>query len=357
MRRCLLSVVPLALLTGCAATPAQPASHGRSEPVIDAIAFGSCAREEREQPVWDAVLAQKPDLFLFIGDNMYADAPEVPNEVGTIEEAYAMLGAQPGYARLTQTVPVLATWDDHDYGKNDAGKEWFLREESQRAFLDFFGVPQDSERRSREGVYHAQTFGPEGRRVQVILLDTRYHRDALDRADPRPADRGPYRGTTDESRTMLGEAQWTWLEGVLREPAEVRLIASSIQVVPEESGWEVWANMPHERDRLFRTIARTNASGVLFLSGDRHHMEISRTVDTPTPYPMWDFTSSGLNEPEREKDEPNRHRVGPIYRGTNFGMVRIDWNASGGPVVRLTAHGVDGRKLAESEVAIRTLRE
>lgn len=355
MRRCLLPFVPLvALLAGCASTPAH---NGRNDTVIDTIAFGSCAREERPQPVWDAVLAQKPDLFLFIGDNMYADAPEVPKEVGTIEEAYAMLGAQPGYARLSETVPVLATWDDHDYGKNDAGKEWFLKSESQRAFLDFFGVPEDSERRSREGVYHAQTFGPEGRRVQVILLDTRFHRDALDRAEPRPAGRGPYRGTTDRSRTMLGEAQWDWLEGVLREPAEVRVIASSIQVVSEESGWEGWATMPHERDRLFRTIARTNASGVVFLSGDRHHTEISRMVDTPTPYPMWDITSSGLNEPEREKDEPNRHRVGPIYRGTNFGIVKIDWNASGGPVVRLVSHGEDGRVLNEAKVPLKTLHE
>jgi alkaline phosphatase D len=73
-------------------------------------------------------------------------------------------------------VPVLAVWDDHDYGANDAGAEYPMKAESQRMFLDFFGVAGDSPRRRRPGIYDARVFGPPGRRVQVILLDLRYFR-------------------------------------------------------------------------------------------------------------------------------------------------------------------------------------
>ncbi|MFX9912103.1 hypothetical protein ABTP43_20035, partial [Acinetobacter baumannii] len=77
---------------------------------------------------------------------------------------------------LRAQVPVVATWDDHDYGEDDAGGEYPMKEQSRRIFLDFWGEPVDSLRRERDGVYTSYTFGPEGRRVQLILLDLRYNR-------------------------------------------------------------------------------------------------------------------------------------------------------------------------------------
>ena len=147
--------------------------------VVSTIAFGSCAKQGQPQPVWEAIAAQRPDLFLFIGDNVYADRPDDPESVGDIAEAYRALGAQPGYQKLRSLCPLLATWDDHDFGLNDAGKEWPLKRQSQLVMLSFFREPAKSPRWSRDGVYGAWMFGPEGRRVQVILLDTRFFRDAL----------------------------------------------------------------------------------------------------------------------------------------------------------------------------------
>src|SRR5436190_18218787 len=81
-------------------------------PPLRRIAFGSCAHQDRPQPIWDAVVAARPDLFLFIGDTVYADT----TDMDAMRATYARLAALPGYQKLLRTCPVLATWDDHDYG-------------------------------------------------------------------------------------------------------------------------------------------------------------------------------------------------------------------------------------------------
>ncbi|MEM9352123.1 MAG: alkaline phosphatase D family protein [Planctomycetota bacterium] len=348
------SAAALILLAACTVLSMQAVSA--ADGVIDTIAFGSCAKEDRPQPIWDQVIAQQPDLFLFIGDNMYADSPEKPRSPGDIAEAYRVLGQQPGYQRLLRTCPVLATWDDHDYGLNDAGKEFPMKRESQQLMLMFFNEPADSLRWQREGVYGAWVFGPPGRRVQVILLDTRYHRDALRRAENwQRGNIGPYLPHEDGSPQLLGEEQWSWLGEQLKKPADLRVIGSSIQVVPYEHQWECWGNFPHERRRLYDLIGETGAGGVVMVSGDRHLMEISRDEEEAAPYPMVDFTSSGLTQDPGEADEPNRFRVSPVLRQTNFGVLRIDWGAQ--PVlVTMVGIGSEGQRLMEYAVTLDELQ-
>jgi alkaline phosphatase D len=299
--------------------------------------LGSCSDPRRPVPAFDAIVRADPDLMIFMGDNVYADTVDEKK----IRRAYRKLGQHAGFRRLKKACPLMATWDDHDFGLNDMGREHPGKAGSQRAFLDFWEVPKDSPRRGREGVYHAQVFGPEGRRVQVILLDTRYHRDALRRRPKRDSSRyaGRYLPDPDPAKTILGEAQWGWLEEQLSKPAEVRLIVSSIQFVAEDHGWETWAMFPAERGRLIELIGTTGANGVVFLSGDRHHSELSR-LDEGTPYPIYDLTSSGLNKPGLEKDEPNRHRVGERYHLSNFGLITLDWE---GPEPGMTFQIIDPR--------------
>lgn len=350
---------------------AGAASAQNAPPVIDTIAFGSCAREREPQPIWTEIVAQQPDLFLFIGDNMYADFQDdngklvmkPVTDVRRIEEAYAALGAQEGFRRIQRTCPVLATWDDHDFGANDGGKEYPLKEAAKKAFWDFFGEPPASRRRDQQGVYQSRTFGPVGQRVQVILLDTRFNRDPLEvAAKEARTRRGPFIPTADTARTVLGEEQWTWLEAQLREPAEVRLIASSIQVIADEHGFETWGNFPHERKRLYDLIAKTSAAGVIFLSGDRHLTELSverrpRDDGTVPPYELWDFTSSGLTERPQVVTDPNTFRAGPVRRETNFGIVRIQWAM---PVaktqIELIAHGDRGQIITRQTIFLDALQ-
>jgi len=323
------------------------------EAPVSRIAFGSCLGQDGVQPIWHQVLAAKPDAFVFLGDNVYADTTD-PVE---LRAAYAKLAEQPGYQALRQASRILATWDDHDYGQNDAGAENPIREASKQIFLDFFDVPKDSPRRRRDGVYHAELLGPPGRRVQIILLDTRYHRtplvwkaDATDRVDG-----GRYLPTTDPKATLLGAKQWTWLEEQLRVPAQLRIIGSSIQVVDEDYGGETWANFPLERTRLFTLLWRS--TGSLFISGDRHFAELS-VMDSEAGYPTYDLTSSSLNWSEHmfRLPERNRHRVAVLNRGDNFGLIEIDW-ARRDPLIRLKIIDEDGDTMIHHKVELSVLRE
>ena len=326
MSRAPVCFLALLLAAGPLAAQDVRTSVPDSAGALERVAFGSCAAEDRPQPFWDAVLADDPGLFLFLGDNVYGDT----ESVDTLRAKYAELGDQPGFQRLVETTPVLATWDDHDYGENDAGAAYPMKEASKDVFMDFFDIPEAAPMRERGGIYHAHTFGPEGRRVQVILLDTRTFRDRLQRRPGyvRGDTLGPYMPTDDTTRTMLGEAQWAWLEGALREPADVRLLASSIQAIPEEHGWEKWKNLPHERERLFELIRETGAEGVVLLSGDRHLAEISRLGADVVGYPLYEVTSSGLNRGGGGSAwEPNRHRLGENFRADNYGLLTLDWDA------------------------------
>lgn len=355
---------PIALLlvgTACASTPpltrtqAQPPLRARS--TSTRIAFGACAKQSDPQPVWSVIAATRPNLFLFIGDNVYADrdGPASPEDLSA---AYAALGLVPEFQRFRAQVRIEATWDDHDYGKNDGGREYPHRAAARAAFLDFFDVPAEDVRRSREGVYHAFTVGEPGRRVQVILLDTRSFRSPL---HPRPEGEswwwGRWAPSEADDQAMLGEAQWAWLEARLQEPAELRLLVSSIQVVAEDHGWEKWQNLPAERARLFDLLAKTAAEGVLILSGDRHKGELS-VMDAGLGYPLYDFTSSGLNTGHERwfHFEANQHRVATMRWGDNFGLIDVDWSAED-PQIELKLMYADGTPAFVHRLRASTLRK
>lgn len=295
-------------LGGCAPGRPDPAAQAPETPPLTRIAFGSCSDEDHPQPLWAHITARRPDLWIWLGDNIYGDTEDME----VMRRKYRMQLAEPGYRALLAGVPVVGTWDDHDYGANNAGKEYPKRAESQQLLLDFLGVPADSPRRTREGVYASHTYGPPGRQVKVILLDTRFHRDSI-----------------GSGGDVLGEEQWAWLERELRgSRAQVHLIGSSIQVVPEEQRFEKWANFPASRERLFRLVGETRAPGVVFISGDRHIAEISRVDGTAAGYPVYDVTSSGMTHTwRRDEPEANRHRIGEKLVALNYGILHIDWDA------------------------------
>lgn len=302
------------LMLGACAEPPRTSAVPPTEP-LSRIAFGSCSREDLPQPLWAPIVARDPQLWIWMGDNVYADT----GDPAALRAAYEQARRDPGYRALLARTPVIGTWDDHDFGLNDGGREWQGKDAAQQAMLDFLDEPADSPRRRRAGVYESYTYGPPGRQVKVILLDTRYHRDRYHRTEY------PVNPTGD----VLGDEQWAWLERELRgSTAQVNLIGSSIQVVPEEQGFEKWANFPAARERLFRLIGQTRAAGVVFISGDRHIAEISRIDGTAAGYPVYDVTSSGLTHTwATDREEPNRHRLGDKLVALNYGTLDIDWNA------------------------------
>lgn len=310
---------------------------------ISRIAFGSCVHQDDEQPIWRAINIEHPDLFIFLGDNIYGDT----EDMAEMQRKYQKLAANPGFQTLRRQTNLLAIWDDHDYGADDVGAEYSQKEASRKVMLDFWGEPADSARRTRdEGIYTAHIYGKPGRRVQIILLDLRWNRSALKRVSKAdyllrkvPLKMGPYEPVVDTSAQLLGEPQWQWLAQQLQQPAELRIIASSIQLLPEFTGWESWANFPHERKRLFALIDEVKANGVFIISGDTHWSEFSR-VDDATAYPLWEITSSGLTE-EWKAISPNRHRLGTAENRNNYGLIEIDWNAPQ-PTLTLSIKGQTG---------------
>ena len=320
-----------------------------SEKALTKIVFGSCAHQDRKQPIWDPIVAEKPDIFLFTGDNIYGDT----EDMAVMREKYATLGAKPGYQKLLATCPVLAVWDDHDYGVNDGGAEYPKKVESEAVFHEFFNTPKDAPTRSWPGTYDSDLFGPEGKRVHIIRLDTRYFRSALKKL-PSRAPEGPYDRQLDPAATVLGDAQWKWLGEQLEVPADLRVIVSSIQVIPDQHRWELWENMPNERKRLFDLIGEKKAKNVVFVSGDRHMAEICE-LKTSAPlspgFPLFEITSSGLtNAGGGQKGEANHHRVSETnFQSRNYGVMRIDWEKR---VVNLEIRDVDGKLIFNIPVAI-----
>jgi len=343
--------IPFFLKIALAALPTLPMSLAADEPAsLSRILFGSCLKEAETSPIFETILAHEPELFLFLGDNIYADT----SDMAVMQAKYDVLAATPKFAELMKACPVHATWDDHDYGINDGGAEFEKRDEAQRVFVDFWGDPADSPRRSRPGIYEAKIYGEAGTRVQVIMLDTRYFRGPLKKGEKRVG--GVYYPNEDKSVTMLGAAQWAWLEEELRKPAEVRLIGSSIQCVSEASGHETWANLPFERQRLFDLIGKTKANGVIILSGDRHWAELSVAREA-VPYPIYDLTSSSFNQIHpRGTPTENRYRESPkTWHRENFGEVGIDWKGDE-TVVKLLVRDLEGAVVIEREVPLRELR-
>ena len=136
---------------------------------VSRIVFGSCIKQDYPIPILLTIRKEAPQLLLFLGDNIYADTEDMAEMRGK----YAKLAANRDFRALRDSIPLLATWDDHDYGVNDGGADYPKRFESQKEFLDFWQVPKDSPRRQRERIYDSRIFGPDGKRLQVIVLDTR----------------------------------------------------------------------------------------------------------------------------------------------------------------------------------------
>jgi len=340
------------MIAGGVALAALPVAPGHSATVdrpLTRIAFGSCAHQDKPQPIWELVNAWEPELFVFLGDNIYGDTLDM----SVMRAKYAKLAAKPGFRKLRRKSRVVAIWDDHDYGKDDAGREYPKKRESRDVFMDFWNEPVESPRRTREGIYTSYIFGPEGRRVQIILPDNRWFRSGLIKITEEPADKGPYLINSDRSATMLGPVQWEWLEAELRKPAELRILASSTQVLADNPGWEAWVNFQAEHQRLLDLIDFAEVSGLIMISGDTHYAELSR-LSEGVPYPLWDLTSSGLTE-TWPYIAPNRLRVGEGHSIPNYGRIRIDWERTD-PLIMLEVETVERKIVISQLVRLSDLR-
>jgi alkaline phosphatase D len=316
--------------------------HSDVQPVTTTIAFGSCGHQNNPQPVLERVADLHPDFFIYLGDNIYSDT----YSMDTLRMNYNILAAKPEFQKLKASTKIFATWDDHDFGLNDAGRHYPYKEQSKKIFLNFFGIP-DSAVLERPGIYYSKILSGHTRRIQLIMLDLRTFRDKLlpyngnRDGNTRYSYEMEYSPYTTGDSTMLGAAQWQWLEKQLEVPADIRIIGSSTQFGITHNGYEAWANFPHEQKKMLDLIKNKKANGVLFISGDVHYAELSK-IDEPGLYPVYDLTASGITS-TWDFATPNDNRIdGPVMEN-HFGVIRIDWNKKD-PEIALQIYDVNNNQ-------------
>ena len=291
---------------------------------LQTLAFGSCNHAHLPQPLWKLIESRNPDLFLWAGDVVYADT----TDPAVMKRKYQQQLDHPGYQQFLDRVPVIGTWDDHDYGGNNIGKHNPIKRQAQDLFLDFLGESVDSPRRQRSGIYTSYTYGSGDNEVKVILLDTRFNKESLwvHRSD------------------LLGREQWRWLENEFRNStARVHLIVSSISVLSDPIPVvEDWIDHPVAHEKMFNLLDRHAVKGVAFLTGDRHFSaHLTRKVNGRRYH---EFMSSGLTHYLRRKNASRflrqYYRPQNTYFGRNFGLIDFDWDQSE-PELRFRVYDTD----------------
>ncbi len=308
--------------------PAGPLAVPSEKP-LRCLAFGSCNRSELDQSYWKRIAAEQPDLWVWLGDNIYADTASTAIR----QKYYRELFKNPYYASFRQACPVVGTWDDHDYAWDNHDGRYELKDESKAALLEFLEVPNDHPVWGHQGVYQSYALGPKGQQTQLILLDLRYNMDRQ-----------------KQQKELLGDLQWAWLEQELRaSTADLLIIGSSLNVLAPTQGFglEGWQGFGAERQRLMSLLAEIGKPTVL-LSGDRHFAEIAQTR-LENGLPVYEIMSSGLTHAVGVK-LPHKGRIGEMVGYKNFGLVHIDWE-SGAPRVMLEIRSTERK---ESYLAIQT---
>ena len=270
------------------------------------IGIGSCLDQDFPQPIWQPIEEENLDYFIFLGDNVYGDS--------IFENLYKMKRA---YSKQEKLLPdfldqtdIFAIWDDHDYGKNDGGSDYKYKKLAENLFLDFWNVPINDVRRSREGIYFSENKVFFNKKYKLIFLDTRYFRSQL------KGKKGSYQKNNDESSTILGKEQWTWLEKELNSNFDYLFIFSSIQIIPEDHGFEKWSNFPNDRTKLLKILEKYKDRTILF-SGDRHRSGIYKRNG------IVEITSSSMNKPGSSFFETDKYLIGETYPQENYSVLKI----------------------------------
>ena len=320
----LLFLLSILITTHCA---------GQSNSDISTVAFGSCSRQNDPNQMWSEICDSNPDIWIWLGDIIYADT----HNMDTMKSMYAKQKSHPDYQRLLKQSQVIGIWDDHDYGVNDGGKKYSKKKESKEQLLEFLDVSNENDVYNHDGVYTSYTFGRDDRKIKVILLDTRYFRDTLDRSQTKG-----FRYDPNPTGDILGKQQWKWLQKELKKSdARINIIGSGIQFISSEHGYEKWSNFPKARQRMIDLLTKTKPLNPIIISGDRHIAEISK-LDIPNVGPLYDFTSSGLTHTwSTVSNEPNRFRTGDLIAKKNYGLILIDWSQTN-PVVTFQIKGHEG---------------
>jgi alkaline phosphatase D len=325
-----VSLSLITMMCWCASVGAEVSLQSSA---LQTLAFGSCSKPQLVQSHWKHVNDLNPQVFLWLGDIVYADLNHlgqwITDSHRVLKQEYDLQKVQEQYAQyiLNNTnITVLGVWDDHDYGKDNMGKHYPHKELSKSRLLEFLDEPQDSPRFKRNGIFVSYEYGSakENNLVKIILLDGRYFRDDCNNSNPEAQ--------------YLGEEQWEWLTAELSQSkARVHLFASGIQFVADDryqfsrevTGGkkfvESWGAFPYERERMIHLIEKYQVPGVIFLSGDVHFAELSALECSSAGYTIYDLTSSSLTHSWMTLMGYVKLKEHPLVTFANEGHLPVPW--------------------------------
>lgn len=264
----------------------------RTEPPVFSFLTGSCLyvndslHDRPGKPYGQGTgillnMAQrKADFMLWLGDNTYTREADYTSMSG-LAYRYLHTRSDKNLQPLLRAMPHYATWDDHDFGPNNAGRSYELKESSRHLFTQFW--PARSYGENNEGIYTRFKYSD----CEFFLLDDRYFRDDTD------MDEAAY-----PQKSQLGEQQKIWLKNALKDShAPFKFVVVGGQFLNEYTTKESYNLYKNERQELLDFIAAQKIEGVIFLSGDRHHTELLRNdkFKAKTGYAIYDLTSSPLS--------------------------------------------------------------
>lgn len=270
------------------------------------IGLGSCLDQDYPQPIWQSIKKEDLNYFIFLGDNVYGDT-----RYGSLRKMKSAYDKQKKVLPdFLNDISIFSIWDDHDFGINDGGADYRFKRRAQELYLDFWEITKDDDRSNREGIYFSKNEIFFDKKFKFIFLDTRFFRSKL------KGKKSNYIENIEPDATILGNAQWTWLENELKSDFDFLFIFSSIQIIAKDHRFEKWSNFPIERAKLFELLEKFNDKTILF-SGDRHRAGIYRKNG------IIEVTSSSMNKPGSSFSETDSYLIGKTYPQENYGVLEI----------------------------------
>ena len=293
------------------------------------LGLGSCLDQEYPQPIWQSIKEEDLNYFVFLGDNVYGDSPD-----GNLDKLVL------AYKKQKELLPtwlkpemIFSIWDDHDFGLNDGGGSFVNKSESEKIYLDFWGVSNTDPRRNRDGIYYSKKLKLSDKTIKLIFLDTRFFRSDLKKKNE------VYQANNENNSTILGEDQWIWLKKQFQPSIDAYIIFSSIQILATEHRFEKWSNFPTERSKLIDFLKKQQVPKML-VSGDRHRGGIYKYNDS-----ILEITASSLNKPGSGFSEFDPLLIGNTHNEENYGILRIGKNT-----IKVELKNIEGVILEKAEL-------
>lgn len=304
------------------------------------IAFGSCLDQENPQPIWNSIYKEDIDSFVFLGDNVYGDISS--GKLNKMREAYKLQAKMIPSWLFKKNVEMI--WDDHDFGENDGGSSYPLKQEAQKLYLDFWKIPNDDIRQQRDGIYANKIIYIDNFIINLILLDTRYFRSDLKKTKGlKPV----YLKNEELNATILGDEQWSWLMKILKIKSDLTIVATSIQFLPTEHRFEKWSNFPSDHLKL-KKLLKSQSRPIIVISGDRHQGAIYNDEN------IYEITSSSLNKTIssifRRPKEVDRHMLGEMFSDENYGLITINTVEK---IIDLEIKDINGNRVLHKKLGLK----